>query len=352
MERIASRCVKAVCAALACVMVVPCADAAMNGVDYSSWQSATAPCDVSADFGIVKVNQGSYRNPYWRTQAKCIADKGEGLGLYDYASGMDATAEADAFVDLVADYVGKAVLVLDWEPYQNGAWGDSGWIRTWVNRVHARTNVWPMVYVSRAYVRAIPSDVRANCALWVAQYANDAATGYQSSPWNAGASGEAMLQYSSHGWLNGYDGFLDLNLFMGERWQWDAYANPAKAARYKAAAEAGTATVPAPAPERDESPRCDASCVVVKPGDTVSGYWSDWWNVTVPSGNPSLIYPGQTICHRNVGAASTPVRSYTVRAGDTLGGIAARYGVAVSDISGYRSGDPNLIYPGEVVRIR
>lgn len=332
-----------VCAVLACLMFAPCASASMNGVDYSSWQSATAPCGVQADFGIVKVNQGTYRNPYWRTQAKCIVDRGEGLGLYDYASGMDPVAEADVFVDLVGDYVGRAVLVLDWESNQNGAWGDSGWIRAWVNRVHARTGVWPMVYVSRAYVSQVPADVRGNCALWVAQYAGNAPTGYQTSPWNAGASGEAMIQYSSHGWLSGYQGFLDLNLFMGERWQWDAYANPANAARYKSA--------PSVSAQRAEPRRCGGSCVVVRPGDTVSRYWADWWNVSVPSGNPSLIYPGQTICHK---AAATPgtVRTYTVRAGDTLSGIAARYGTTVADIDGYRSGNPGLIYPGEVVRIR
>lgn len=324
-------------------MAAPCANASMNGVDYSSWQSATAPCKVAADFGIVKVNQGTYRNPYWRTQAGCITGKGEGLGLYDYASGMDPVAEADVFVDLVADYVGKAVLVLDWESNQNAAWGDSGWIRAWVNRVHARTGVWPMVYVSRAYVSQIPGDVRRNCALWVAQYANDRPTGYQSSPWNAGASGEAMIQYSSHGWLNGYGGFLDLNLFMGERWQWDAYAKPAGAKPGNGAR---------PATKRPEPQRCDRSCVVVRPGDTVSKYWQDWWNVSVPSGDPSLIYPGQTICHKDAAAASTPVRSYTVRAGDTLSGIAARYGTTVANIGGYRSGNPNLIYPGEVVQIR
>lgn len=343
MSRLPKWCLGIVCAVSACFMTVPCANAAMNGVDYSSWQSATAPCGVQADFGIVKVNQGTYRNPYWRTQAGCITGRGEGLGLYDYASGMDATAEADVFVDLVGDYVGKAVLVLDWESNQNRAWGDSGWIRTWVNRVHARTGVWPMVYVSRAYVSQIPGDVRRNCALWVAQYANDAVTGYRSSPWNAGASGEAMIQYTSHGWLNGYDGFLDLNLFMGERWQWDAYARPA-------GAKTGNASKPAA--KRPGPPQCDGSCVVVRPGDTVSKYWTDWWNVSVPSGNPSLIYPGQTICHKGAAMASGPVRTYTVRAGDTLSGIAARYGVAVSDIGGYRSGDPNLIYPGEVVRIR
>lgn len=343
MRRTIGRWIKVACATLAGLMVIPCADAAMNGVDYSSWQTATAPCNVSADFGIVKVNQGTYRNPYWRTQAKCITDKGEGLGLYDYASGMDATAEADTFVDLIGDYVGRAVLVLDWESNQNAAWGDSDWIRAWTNRVHERTDVWPMVYVSRAYVSQIPGDVRRNCALWVAQYANNSVTGYQSSPWNAGASGEAMLQYTSHGWLNGYDGFLDLNLFMGERWQWDAYANPSMTARNDP---------PKPATKRPEPARCGSDCVTVGPGDTVSKYWSDWWNVTVPSGNPSLIYPGQTICHRGASAQAGAVRSYTVRAGDTLSGIAARYGTTVSHVSGYRSGDPNLIYPGEVVQIR
>ena len=345
MKRILTRCTECLAAVLACLLAVPCASAAMNGVDYSSWQSPTAPCGVQADFGIVKVNQGTYQNPYWRTQAKCVTDKGEGLGLYDYASGMDATMEADTFVGLIGDYVGKAVLVLDWESNQNRAWGDSNWIRTWVNRVHARTGVWPMVYVSRAYVSQIPSDVRGHCALWVAQYASNAVTGFQSSPWNAGASGEAMIQYTSHGWLNGYNGFLDLNLFMGERWQWDAYAKPA-------GAKPGNGAPSAPAAKRPEPPQCGRSCVTVRPGDTVSKYWADWWNVSVPSGDPSLIYPGQTICHKGSGVTSVPVRSYTVRAGDTLGGIAARYGTTVSHIGGYRSGDPNLIYPGEVVQIR
>ena len=349
MKRILGRCVKCACAALAFLMVVPSADASMSGVDYSSWQPATAPCAVSADFGIVKVNQGRYQNPYWRTQANCITGKGEGLGLYDYASGMDARTEADVFVDLIRDYVGRAVLVLDWESNQNAAWGDSGWIRTWVGRVHERTGVWPMVYVSRAYVSQVPADVRENCALWVAQYANDSPTGFQASPWNAGVSGEAMTQYSSHGWLDGYAGFLDLNLFMGERWQWDAYANPANAARYRASAQSEPHRT---APKRAGAVRCGSDCVTVGPGDTVSKYWSDWWNVSVPSGNPSLIYPGQTICHRPTAAASASVRTYTVRPGDTLSGIAARYGTSVSRIDGYRSGNPSLIYPGEVVRIR
>ena len=39
--------------------------------------------------------------------------------------------------------------------------------------------------------------------------------------------------------------------------------------------------------------------------------------------------------------------NYTVKRGDTLSNIASQYGVPTSQISGYKSGNPNLIYPGE-----
>jgi len=51
------------------------------------------------------------------------------------------------------------------------------------------------------------------------------------------------------------------------------------------------------------------------------------------------------------GAAPTPT-SYTVQAGDTLGAIAGKLGVPVSQLTGYRSGNPNLIYPGEMISVK
>jgi len=44
-------------------------------------------------------------------------------------------------------------------------------------------------------------------------------------------------------------------------------------------------------------------------------------------------------------------QTYTVKSGDTLSAIAAKYGTSVGSISGYKSGNPNLIYPGEVLSI-
>lgn len=43
--------------------------------------------------------------------------------------------------------------------------------------------------------------------------------------------------------------------------------------------------------------------------------------------------------------------SYLVQPGDTLSAIAKKMGVPISSITGYRSGNPNLIYPGEKLQI-
>ena len=350
LSRIFSRVAAVAC--VLCMVFVPCANADMNGVDWSSHQSVTAPCNVAADFGIVKVNQGTYVNPYWKTQASCIVTKGEGIGLYDYASGMNPESEADIFVSLASDYIGRAVLVLDWERYQNAAFGNSDWIRRWVNRVHDRTHVWPMVYTSRAWVYQIPEDVRANCGLWVAQYANNYATGYQAQPWNVGASGEAMIQYTSHGWLDGYSGYLDLNLFLGERWQWERYANPNNGAVRKPTVSHVQATNTA-----HSSSAGGASCVVVQSGDTLGAIaertglkpYTAWHGYR--SGNPNLIWPGERVCYGGAVAsvsAQSSYRYYRVQPNDTLSTVFGSDWQRVARLNGLSN--PNLIYPNQILK--
>lgn len=102
----------------------------MVGIDVSGWQAANVTCTASYDFAVVKVSQGvGFENGSWRTQAKCVTDRGKSLGLYHYAGGNDASSEADFFVGRARDYIGKAVLVLDWESYQNAQWGNGDWVR-------------------------------------------------------------------------------------------------------------------------------------------------------------------------------------------------------------------------------
>ena len=43
--------------------------------------------------------------------------------------------------------------------------------------------------------------------------------------------------------------------------------------------------------------------------------------------------------------------SHTVQEGDTLNDIASKFGVGIDRLSGYRSGNPDLIYPGETITV-
>lgn len=65
--------------------------------------------------------------------------------------------------------------------------------------------------------------------------------------------------------------------------------------------------------------------------------------------NPNLIYPGQKL---KLPAKSTP-SSHTVARGETLGGIAKRYGTTpekLAKLNGLKN--PDLIYPGQKLRLR
>ncbi len=67
--------------------------------------------------------------------------------------------------------------------------------------------------------------------------------------------------------------------------------------------------------------------------------------------NPNLIFPGEVLRITNV---DNPERSveYTVRRGDTLSSIAIRYGTTVQRIvENNNISNPNLIFPGEVLNI-
>ena len=96
----------------------------------------------------------------------------------------------------------------------------------------------------------------------------------------------------------------------------------------------------------------------VQRGDTLWGI-AQRYNTTVASiaslnniSNPRLIYAGTTlrIIQNNNNSQNT---YYTVQRGNTLWGLAQRYNTSVANLvrmNGIRN--PNLIYPGQVIRIK
>lgn len=379
-----------------CMAAAPAASANMNVIDVSGWQSADITRVVDADAAIVKITEGSgYANPSWRSQIEWARQTGKACGGYHYADGGNVTAEVNHYLNQFNGHVGQCVLALDWESNGNAAWGNGDWVRQWVNQVYSRTKVWPIVYVQDSATYQIPSDVRAHCMLWKAQYASMNATGWQSTPWNAGSRGEGMVQYASTGYLNGV-GPLDLNLFFGERDAWQKIANGDRGktnaeVRHDPVRPQVTATpdyndmatkvirgVYGNGNERRQAlggaydtvmaivnqrlggsggapsaANCGSVCVTVRSGDTLGsiaarngGTWSQWTGYR--SGNPDLIYAGETVCRRAAGS-STAIASaaggHVVTAGESLWSIYGTGWQAAAQRNGLRS--PYTIYPGQ-----
>lgn len=128
---------------------------------------ATLP---EVDIVTIKATQGTgYVNPACNQDYAAAKGAGKLLGLYHYAGGGDPIAEADYFISNIKNYVGEAVLALDWESYQNSAWGDASWCRKFMDRVHDTTKVWPLIYVSQSAITQVANCAN-TCGLWVAYY--------------------------------------------------------------------------------------------------------------------------------------------------------------------------------------
>lgn len=207
----------------------------MNGIDISSYQAELNAGIVPSDFVIIKATEETnYINPTWEEQAGQVIQTNKLLGFYHFASVGNPIAEADFFISVVKDYIGKAVLVLDFEAGAINAWGNVG-ARQFLNRVKEKTGVYPMIYMSAEVTRQFNWSTISNTnPLWVAQYASMNPTGYQSEPWTDGKgygawSSAAIHQYSSAGSLANWNGNLDINLAYINANQWKALASPSGA---------------------------------------------------------------------------------------------------------------------------
>ena len=103
-----------------------------------------------------------------------------------------------------------------------------------------------------------------------------------------------------------------------------------------------------------------ASRYTVRVGDTLSGIAASGGTTVAAllQANPSirnrdLIHPGQSLAWPGGSASSTEPAPYTVRRGDTLGGIAARNGSTVGQLmqANPEIRDSNRIYAGQTIRI-
>ena len=328
------------------LMFASCASAA-DMIDVSSWQTGINVTTSGAQIVVAKATEGiGYVNPDCDRVVQDALAAGQGVGVYHFAhTENDAVAEANYFIDNTRGYIGKDIVpILDWEPNNPG---DVWWALTWLHTVEAAWDTKPIIYMNQYTENAYnwASVVADDYGLWIAAYTLGYTPIYGFNPPAAQPTlyhwpFAVAWQYTSTGYVGDWGGALDLSVVYGDLNTWYAYAGSGQ-------------TAPTPTPQPTPQPStpdttCNTNCVVIQSGQYVSMFWTDWWNVSVPSGNPSVVYPGDTVCH-NGGGTSTKSRTYVVKSGDTLSGIAAWLGVSMYDITGYLSGNMNLIYPGEVL---
>lgn len=339
------------CSAIAAIVALllifaPCANAA-DMIDVSSWQTGINVTTSGAQVVVAKATEGDgYVNSDCDRVVQDALTAGQGVGVYHFAhTENDARREAQYFIDNTRGYIGKGIVpILDWEP--SAPW-NTGWALTWLQTVETAWGTKPIIYMNQSTENAYDwsAVVAGNYGLWIAAYTLGYTPVYGFNPPSAQPTlyhwpFAVAWQYTSTGYVGDWGGALDLSVVYGDLNTWYAYAGSGQ-------------TAPKPTPQPTPQPSapdttCDNNCVIIQSGQYVSMFWADWWNVSVPSGNPSIVYPGDKVCH-NGGGAATASHTYVVQSGDTLSGIAARLGVSMHNITGYSSGNMNLIYPGEVL---
>ncbi len=206
----------------------------MNGIDISHWQDGINVNEVPCDFVIIKATQGtSFVDKCCDKFYQAAKKAGKKLGVYHFADGKSTgRQEADHFIRNVKEYVGEAILVLDWEAdaLKKGV----SYAKEFLDRAYSVTGVKPLIYMSKSVCREYDwSSVAPEYGLWMAQYANHKLTGYKINPWtdNKGMGAFKVIaihQYSSTGRLSGYAKDLDLDIAYMTSDAWDKYARRAE----------------------------------------------------------------------------------------------------------------------------
>lgn len=329
----------------------------LKGIDISKWQAGIDLSKINCDFVIIKATEGkSFVDPSCDRFFQQALSLGKKLGIYHFANNSDNTPEqeADWFVNNTKGYIGKAIPVLDWE---DNVKSDVAWALKWLQLVEQAYGCKPLIYMSESTVNSYnwSSVANANYGLWVAKY-RDKSADYNYDMSMAGRNPAvnywkfyALWQWTDVGRLDGYNGNLDCDVFYGDEAAWDKYIG-----NETPTLEENNTTPVVTAPAQSST-----VAYTVKSGDTLSEIAKEY-GTTINAiaslnniSNPDLIYVGQyllipTTSNANVSTSTT----YTVKNGDTLSGIANRFGTTyqkLAEINGIS--DPNKIFAGQVIKI-
>lgn len=317
---------------------------ALKGIDISKWQTGIDLSKVDCDFVIVKATEGigyvdRKCDPFYQ-QAKRLGKK---LGFYHFARPKnDAVREAQYFYNNTKNYFGEAIPILDWEAENKS---DVAWAKRWLDEVYRLSGVKPLIYMSESVANAYnwSSVANADYGLWIAKY-RDSNPDYNYNMANAGSRPKVkwwkfycMWQWTSTGRLNGYSGNLDCNVFYGDGTTWDKYAG-----------KSGTTQ-----PVKPTQPVKKSNEEIAN--EVINGAWGNGEDRKKRLTDAGYNYDAvQQMVNRKMAAKKQAAHVYyVVKRGDTLSGIASKYGTTyqrLAQINGIAN--PNRIYAGQKIRVK
>ena len=334
---------------------------AYKGPDISSWQG---DIDIKAlasqvDFFIFRGYAGRTKDKKVDRNVNLAIESGKPYGLYIYSYALNtaqAREEAQRLVTLANCYsIKPAFLCIDMEDAdgykrRNGMPSNQVLkdICTVEGEVFEQAGYYATVYANTSWFNNQLAGLT-RFDKWVAHWPTSGGKqlGNATSPDGENASRCGIWQFTSEGKLNGYGGNLDMNYaykdFVLNK---NGNTNPTPA--------------PQPAPSVQVS---DTSRYTVKSGDCLSKIGSqlgvNWRDIANANGivSPYVIYVGQSLLIPRSVAIPAPQPSnngvtYTVQSGDTLSGIAAKFGTTYQKIAADNGiANPNIIHPGQVLRI-
>lgn len=298
---------------------------------------------------------------------QCFAH-GIPFGFYHFARNNNAASEAEYFRNNTKGYEHRGIPILDWEDGQS-----VDWVNAFVNRYHDLTGIWPWVY-GNAW-RFNQGTVNTNCGRWIAGYPMNGITDINFGmnnpfPYAVNGGGVCAWQFSSSVRIGGFGGNLDGDVFYGDASTWAKYAGGSGAP----SAPTAPATPSAPTGSTLElavgvmqgrygngtarkaalGSRYDEVQSFINHVSTASTATLAQEVLAGRYGNGET---RKAILGNRYNAVQAVVnggsyKTYTVRAGDTLSGIAAKYGTTyqrLAQINGIRN--PNVIYAGQVLKI-
>lgn len=338
-------------------------------IDAASHQGDMNQSAMDFDALIVKATEGTtYVNPYCDGEFQEALKLGKKLGVYHFArnaNGNTPEAEAQFFINNTRGYIGKAIPVLDWEDKDTS---NVAWALKWLQEVEKAYGCKPLLYTSEWVVNAYDWSVVAagDYGLWCAKYRDD----IPDYNWDMAGAGPApsvkywktmaLWQWTSVGRLNGHDGNLDCSIFYGDAAAWDKYVGTGSGSQTDTSDDKPETKPTTKYKEGDHVvfSTCYASSTdpIAKaiPSTEMARNHGEITKIIPGARNPYLL--DGSLCWVNDGDIRgfySDAEYYTVKSGDTLSGIAAKYGTNYKHLALINGiSNPDKIYVGQKIKVR